>query len=201
MTDDMKQPRDETGQFVSIGTLFERERLDHAAEHREEHIVAAETARRLEEKVNEAATRLEREVQTALVAVAETARIHAEAHAREHTNHERIHKVENDQVEEAKRVMNLRLDAMNEFRSALADQSNKAVTRDIFDQRAESVDSRLGRIESNLIGREAFSREINQLDEKIDILNTWKSKATGAAIILTLVAGVIGAAILKVFGG
>jgi hypothetical protein len=129
----MHQPRDENGQFISIGTLFERERKDHQEEHKAEHTVAAETARRLEAKVNEAAIRLERDVQTALVAVADTARIHAEAHAREHASHERIHAVEADQVKEAREVVNERLDRMNEFRGALEDQANKAVTRELFD--------------------------------------------------------------------
>jgi hypothetical protein len=129
----MHQPRDENGQFVSVATLFERERLDHQKDHVAEHVVAAETARKLEEKVNEAARRLERDVQSALLNVADTARIHAEAHAREHTSHERIHAVEAEQVREARASINERLERMNEFRAALSDQSAKMVTREVFD--------------------------------------------------------------------
>jgi hypothetical protein len=129
----MHQLRDENGQWISIGTLFERERKDHQEDHKSEHTVAAETARKLEQKVDEAARRLERDIQTALTAVAETARIHADAHAREHSNHERIHAVESDQVKEARDVVNERLDRMNEFRGALEDQANKAVNRELFD--------------------------------------------------------------------
>lgn len=92
MTNTMNQPRDENGQFVSLGTLFERQRQEHMEDHEKELAVAKETAQRLEREVEQTALRLERVVeeqairiergvQTALLAVAETARIHSEAHS------------------------------------------------------------------------------------------------------------------------
>lgn len=105
---------DENGQFISIGTLFERERVEHGKDHERELIVAKETAQRLEREVEQTALRLERvveetalriekAVQTALAAVAETARVHSDAHQKEHLAHERIHTVEKDQVEKAEK--------------------------------------------------------------------------------------------------
>jgi len=146
----MHQPRDENGQFVSIGTLFERERQEHMRDHEAERIIARETAQRLEREVEQTALRLERlveetalrlekAVQTALVAVGETARVHSEAHNREHFAHERIHSVEKEQVNEARAVINNRLSQMNEFRGALEDQSGKMVSRELFDALSDKV--------------------------------------------------------------
>ncbi len=113
MTGDMQhQPRDENGQFVSIGTLFEREKAAHERDHEQERIVARETAQRLEREVeqtagrlervvDETAVRIEKAVEVALRAVSATAVVHADAHAKEHQAHERIHGVEKTQVDKA----------------------------------------------------------------------------------------------------
>lgn len=145
---------DENGQFVSISTLFERERTEHIKDHETERTVARETAQRLEREVEQTAQRLERiveetafrletGVQTALAAVAETARVHAEAHQREHISHERIHAVEKIQVDKAEVSMNKRLEGMNEFRQALTDQANRAVPREYYDSRHEDLRQRV----------------------------------------------------------
>lgn len=169
------------GRFVSIGSLFERERLEHMRDHETERNVAKETAQRLEREVEQTATRLERMVeetalrlekgvQIALAAVAETGRIHSEAHAREHLAHERIHNVEKDQLEKAERAMGKRLEGMNEFRDALQDQAARGVSRELF-------------------------------DAQIAPLLEFRSRALGAATVLALVSGSIGAAIARVFSG
>jgi len=166
------QPRDEHGQFISIGTLFERERQEHSVDHDRERQVARETAQRLEREVEETAKRLERAVEetairlekavsTALVAVADTARIHSEAHQREHLAHERIHKVEKEQVdkeESKKRDEQIRLAAdlreykvsANEWRSTVSDVTGKFVGREAFEtyqkEREERLQTALDRI-------------------------------------------------------
>jgi hypothetical protein len=71
----------------------------------------------------------------------------------------------------------------------------------LFDQRGLNVDTRLGTIERSIVGREVFNREVENLDGKIDVLRSWQNKAAGAAVILAIVAGTIGALILKLFGG
>lgn len=112
MADSMHQPRDENGQYVSLGTLFERERVEHSRDHERERQVVKDTAQRLEREVEQTAQRLERvveetavriekAVETALQAVAATARVHADAHSKEHVAHEKIHMVEKQQVDKA----------------------------------------------------------------------------------------------------
>lgn len=168
----MKQPRDADGQYVALGTLFERERIEHSKDHEQERQVAKETAQRLEREVEQTALRLERVVEetalriekavhTALAAVDQTARVHSDAHSREHVAHERIHGVEKAQVDKAAVDVDTRLQAMNEFRGALQDQSKNMVSRELFDAgmkeqkreidlRASQTDGRLSTIERKL---------------------------------------------------
>lgn len=166
MTDSMHQPRDENGQFISIGTLFERERQEHGRDHERERLVmqataerlereVEETARRLERLVDETAMRLEKGVSTALDAVGKTAIVHSDAHNREHQAHERIHSVEKLQVDKAEEAMNKRLEGMNEFRDALSDQANRAVTREYYDTRHEDLKEKVIALEKRSVSQEA----------------------------------------------
>lgn len=164
----IEQPRDENGQFVSLTTLFERERTEHERDHENERLVARETAQRLEREVEQTAVRLERAVEetaarlekgvdTALRAVAATASVHAEAHSREHVAHERIHSVEKAQVDkadvqrdrDAQQLANQLREfkaASNEWRGALIDQRASLVTRDLFDiqdKRIQQIERRM----------------------------------------------------------
>lgn len=173
----------ENGQYISIAKLFERERQEHAKDHDRERIVAAETARRLEREVEETARRLERlvdetagrleqGVSKALDAVAATALIHTEAHNREHVAHERIHNVEKIQVDKAEVSMSKRLDGMNEFRQALSDQANRAVTREYYDIRHE------------------------ELREKVAVMEKRMAYYAGAAAVIGVVGGVLASGLL-----
>ena len=119
MTDSMHQPRDENGQFVSLGTLFERFRTEHEHEHQAQVL------------------RTEQAIEKALGAVAETARIHAVAHMEQHISHERIHAVEDQQVSKAEQTLDKRLEGMNGFRQALVEQAANMVTRELFDTQVE----------------------------------------------------------------
>lgn len=115
--------------------------------------------------------------------------------------HARQHDAEQRSVDQARETMEQRLNAMNEFRASLTDVVNRTISRELFDQRTESVDARLGAIERNLIGREVFKRENEATDTRLATLEQWRARAGGAAIVLTLVAGAIGAAVMKVLGG
>jgi len=115
--------------------------------------------------------------------------------------HEKAHVQLAKSVEVALAAQNDRLNGMNEFRQSLEDFQHRAVSRELFDQRGLNVDTRLGTIERSIVGREVFNREVENLDGKIDVLRSWQNKAAGAAVILAIVAGTIGALILKLFGG
>ena len=39
------------------------------------------------------------------------------------------------------------------------------------------------------------------LATRVEVLENWRARATGAAVVLTMFAGAVGAAIVKVFGG
>lgn len=144
------EPRED----IPLHVLFERNRVDHQADHDRERAVARETAQRLEREVEETAARLEAGVQTALTAVAQTARIHAEAHAREHAAHERIHSVEQDQLDKTE-VVRHREGAVlaeqlrefkttsNEWRGALADRDRLLWSRKEGELLAKQVDELL----------------------------------------------------------
>lgn len=135
------------------------DRRSHQRDHEDERLIARETAQRLEREVEETARRVERVVEEtakrlekgveiALQAVATTALVHAEAHAKEHFAHERIHGVEKAQVDKAEVVLNKRLEAMNEFRSALSDAQKTYMTRESFDEKHERWGLRLTSLES-----------------------------------------------------
>lgn len=76
---------------------------------------------------------------------------------------------------EARVEINARLDKLNELRSEVLTDRSEYVRREVFDQGAAIRDQRL------------------------DVLENWRSKATGASVVLVLFAGTIGAAIAKVF--
>ncbi len=201
------QPRDENGQFVSIGTLFERERVEHARDHENERAVARETAQRLEREVEQTAQRLERSVEetairiekaveVALRAVAATAVIHADAHAKEHQAHERIHMVEKGQVDKADVSMNKRLEGMNDFRRTLQDQAASMVTRDLFDAAMKEQASR-GEIRSASMDErfKALEKAAEQARGRTEGLTSTAKIVVGAvglaAAVVTIIATIL----------
>ena len=148
----------------------QREWDEHQADHAREHRVADETARRLERQVDETAKRIEVGVQAALAAVTETAKVHSEAHNREHLAHERIHAVEKVQVDKAEDQMNKRLEGMNEFRSALQDQSARMITREVFEAYQKEREARLQSAVDRIITLErdgAKQSDIKALDVRV----------------------------------
>jgi hypothetical protein len=53
--------------------------------------------------------------------------------------HEQLHMVEKEQLREARRIVDDRLNQMNEFRAALEDQAGRMVSRELYDTLAEKV--------------------------------------------------------------
>lgn len=200
------QPRDDSGQFVSIATLFERERVAHERDHEQDRLNVRETAQRLEREVEETAQRLERaieketlrsaaDIRVALLAVAETAKVHADAHNREHQSHERIHAVEKDQWDKEDLAYQREADALaaslaeykessNEWRGALRDQASNYVAREAFDRNV----SRITDLEKSTVGRDVFDREHERLVtiEKKLAYYAGAAAVSGAAIALLI---------------
>jgi hypothetical protein len=85
-----------------------------------------------------------------------------------------------------------------------ADKSALGLAREIQTYKDEKANELRSQIERER-GSYVTQSEIKALAEKIDTalqpLENFRSKATGAALVLTLVSGVVGAAIFKVLGG
>lgn len=77
----------------------------------------------------------------------------------------------------ATRNLELRLEKLNELRQEVTQDRANYITRD----KAEADSDAFG--------------------QRLSALENWRSRATGAAVILGLFAGAIGAALMKVFGG
>lgn len=54
--------------------------------------------------------------------------------------------------------------------------------------------------DAEFISNEVYLTERRSTDARLKLVEDWKNKATGAAVILTLVAGAVGAAVAKAFG-
>lgn len=186
MGDGMHQPRDENGQWVNIGTLFERERQEHMKDHDRERIVAKETA-----------DRLAGQVVAALVDVEKTARLHAVAHSENHEAHERIHVVEKEQHVKAdadrRREADLLKDQLkefkdssNEWRGALRDQRADLVSRQQFEaqneRNAELFEAQNERLNNQFA---AQNERLITLEKRIAYYSGFAA-AAGAAIALII---------------
>jgi hypothetical protein len=84
----------------------------------------------------------------------------------------------------AKVEYDARLEKLNELRAEVTRDRALFITTDRFDgeQRVASQ------------ARDAVANRVSALEN-------WKAKATGAAVVLTIIAGAIGAAVAKAFGG
>lgn len=89
--------------------------------------------------------------------------------------HEKTHTQLAENVRVALTAQDKRLDGMNEFRKSLEDFQGRSVSRELFDQRSE------------------------QVNEKMQLFENFRSRAMGAGAILALLAGAVGAAIMRVF--
>lgn len=107
----------------------------------------------------------------------ERARTHIEAIFDEHRRaHDQKH-VDDERAQDAARTaIDLRLEKLNELRSEVLQDRSQFVRRDLYDA------------------------DVKSLNEKLEAVRSWQNKAVGAGVILTLLAGTVGALILKLFG-
>ena len=91
--------------------------------------------------------------------------------------HSEKHRLENVAIEQARNAIDLRLEKLNELRSEVIQDRGEYVRRDVHDS------------------------QIKGLQDKLDALESFRTKAVGAAAVLTLVSGAVGAAIVKALGG
>ncbi len=91
--------------------------------------------------------------------------------------HGHQHESERRTVEQTRAQMDVRLSAMNEFRSSLSDVVSRTISREVFDAEMDAKDARIAALEN------------------------FRSKAVGACAVLAVIAGVVGAAIMKALGG
>jgi hypothetical protein len=114
--------------------------------------------------------------------------------------HDRSHIQLDKAIDVALASMDKRLDGMNEFRGSLEDFQARAITREVFEQRSSQVDRRLNDLERIIVGRDIFESALKSRDDQIDMLASFKNKATGIGVVVVLFAGLVGAAIVKAFG-
>lgn len=91
--------------------------------------------------------------------------------------HDQRHYDEAQAIDQARAAVDLRLEKLNELRSEVLQDRGQFVRRDVYDNDKKGRDLRLQRLES------------------------WQARASGAAVILTLIAGLIGAAVMRALGG
>jgi hypothetical protein len=91
--------------------------------------------------------------------------------------HGEKHNLEQEAIKQAREQMELRLGKLNELRSEVIQDRGEYLRRDVFES------------------------QFDPLMKRLQLLESFKASAMGAAAVLCLVSGAIGAAILKLFGG
>lgn len=105
---------------------------------------------RLFEQAKNDMQRQEKAVAVALDAVETLAIIHATAHREQHDAHGQIHQLQQRAIDKAEEAINLRLYAMNEFRSAISDLSRDMLPRREMDALLKGVDTKVDKVEEDL---------------------------------------------------
>ena len=107
-----------------------------------------------------------------------------------------VHEMDRRSVIEAQRTIEKRLELLNELRETVIADRSQFLRLDVFDQKHNSLEERV-----RLHERQAATQsEVQALLARIDILESWRLRATGIFLVLVPLAGVIGAAIMRAFG-
>jgi hypothetical protein len=96
----------------------------------------------------------------------------------------------------ATRTLETRLAQLNELRSEVTSDRSNFITRVEFAALVE----RVGVITNQYVTREMYDTQSDSRNKRIEALERWQAKLVGIGIILVLLAGVIGAGIMKLFG-
>jgi hypothetical protein len=140
--------------------------------------------------------------------------------------HRRMHEELAKGITVALASVDARLQSMNEFRASLDDVVRNTVSRDTWEQGRQQSEQRLEAFAADLrdrldlglatankhVDRDLFDQRAALVDDRITALETsqdirikalenWRSRAAGAAIVLSLFAGVLGAAVVRALGG
>lgn len=136
------------------------------------------------------------------------------------SEHKRTHDVA---MELYRRDIESKLEALVRTQDRIATNTGQFVTHDTYDAETRARGDRLSNLErANFVTPEQMAAALKEISARVSFLEranyttptalepflvrlatleNWKAKATGAAVILTLLSGAIGAAIFKVFGG
>ena len=96
----------------------------------------------------------------------------------------------------ATRTLETRLAQLNELRSEVTSDRSNFITRVEF----AALMERVGVITNQYVTREMYDAQSDSRNKRIEALERWQAKLVGIGIILVLLAGVIGAGIMKLFG-
>jgi len=102
-------------------------------------------------------------------------------------------------VQVAYRNMELRLDKLNELRAEVQQDRGQFIRLDVFDEKHNQLRRSMSELEDKL--ELQIATAVNANAARIGNLESWRLKATGVALVMIPLAGLIGAAIMKAFGG
>lgn len=109
------------------------------------------------------------------------------AHEAQHIAHDRMHEAENTSAIVAHSDMERRLEAMNELREEVLTDRAKYLLREVYDARHKELEVR------NETGEKELRKDLDDLKRRFAIL-------VGVSLVLVPLAGVLGAAVMRIFG-
>lgn len=117
--------------------------------------------------------------------------------------HAEVHELEAQALRLQHTEYERRLETLNHEAARIAGRDAAFVPREVYDSDYKEVIRRLELAtaqQGGYVTREVYDADAGSLRDKVQLLDNWKNKATGAAVILTLIAGAVGAAIAKALG-
>lgn len=116
----------------------------------------------------------------------------------------RGHKSEHEKLQEsinlAARVLENRLERLNELRQTVELVQRTNVGRELFDARIKELTTSVEGLSRVSVSRELFDGSMANSNARIAALENFKSKAIGVGAVLVLFSGLVGALIAKALG-
>jgi len=106
-------------------------------------------------------------------------------------------------VKEAMRQMERRLAGLNELRRSVEQDRSLLLTREKFDADHSALEDRVSAIERDpaWVGRGGSLVTLSAINARLESVETWKGKAVLVMAGVTIIAGLVGAAIMRLFTG
>lgn len=117
--------------------------------------------------------------------------------------HAVVHELEAQALRLQHQEYERRLQDLNHEAARINAANAANVSREVYDAEQKEVARRAAALAEALptyVTREIVEAQARAYDGRVKALEDWRNKATGAAVILTLVAGAVGAAIAKALG-